>query len=713
MNPRPRRPGLVLALCAAAWLWPWPAGAAEATLYRDTWGVPHVYADSREAAAYAHGYAQAEDRLEDLLRSYLLALGRAASVFGPDALETDVIARTARHEQIARERYPELNAETRGVVEAFVAGVRDYMRAHPAEVPSWGAPPEPHHVVALYRGFAWVWPWGQARGDLKRIGSQIDDGRGSNQWVVGTSRSAEGAPIALIDPHLAWEPQNRFYEAHVHGGDLNFYGFSIIGTPVMAMGHTDVLSFGLTTGGPDCADVYEERIHPEDPLRYEYDGEWRAIEVEETEIAVKLPQGVRRDRVRIERTHHGPIVERRGRRAWAVRTGYDREIGIVEQWLNMVRARNLGEFLNALRANQSLPQNMMYADVYGNTYYVRAGRVPRRPHGFAWDRPVAGWTSETEWLGLHALADLVQMVNPPGGFMQNCNVSPGAIMPASPLTADRYPQVVYNERTDRSNGRGRRALALLDGTPSLTLADALRFAVDTYSESVGPWQRALRAAREARGELEPPLDAAADLLLGWDGHVTAENRAAVLFDEWTNVCRSDDSGVPGKRIAAGEPLDAEQAAALLAALDGAVATVRAKHARIDVAWGSLHRLRRGHRSWPIGGAREDFGTLRSVRFTDPDELGVSYANGGQICTTVVVLREGNVISFSATPFGQSDQAGSKHYADQAEQLFSRGLLKPTWYPRDELLEHVESKRTLTYPAPPPAPALAGGARSTR
>ena len=76
----------------------------------------------------------------------------------------------------------------------------------------------------------------------------------------------------------------RTLEAHVHGGDLDFYGFSIIGTPVMALGHTDVLSLALTTGGPDCADVYEERIHPEDPLKYEYDGRWRAVEVEETSI---------------------------------------------------------------------------------------------------------------------------------------------------------------------------------------------------------------------------------------------------------------------------------------------------------------------------------------------------------------------------------------------------------------------------------------------
>ena len=41
-------------------------------------------------------------------------------------------------------------------------------------------------------------------------------------------------------------------------------------------------------------------------------------------------------------------------------------------------------------------ENTFYADVYGNTYYVRAGRVPIRPSGRDWKRPVPGWTSETD-----------------------------------------------------------------------------------------------------------------------------------------------------------------------------------------------------------------------------------------------------------------------------------------------------------------------------
>ncbi len=61
---------------------------------------------------------------------------------------------------------------------------------------------------------------------------------------------------------------------------------------------------------------------------------------------------------------------------------------------------------------------------------------------------------------------------------------------------------------------------------------------------------------------------------------------------------------------------------------------------------------------------------------------------------VVVLREGGVVSYSATPFGQSSDPASSHYTDQGERLFAVGKLKPTWYRKKELLEHVESERTL-------------------
>jgi acyl-homoserine lactone acylase PvdQ len=512
---------------------------------------------------------------------------------------------------------------------------------------------------------------------------------------VAAPRTAGGASIALIDPHLSWEPQNRFYEARVRGGALSFYGFSVIGTPLMALGHTDVYSLALTTGGPDCADVYEEKIHPDDPLRYEYDGEWRPIEVEEARIVVRAGDSTRIENLRIERTHHGPIVERRGDRAFAVRTGYDREIGIGEQWLRMLAARDLDAFVEALRANQSLPQNVLYADVAGDVYYLRAGRVPRRPAGYAWSAPVPGWTPDTEWLGVHPLEDLVQIRNPEAGYLQNCNVSPDVMMPDSPLTPDRYPDVIYNSPPERLNSRGRRALALLAASPALTVQDARRIANDTYAVESEAWLAVLRAAAAAQPEASPDLRAPIRLLLGWNGHVDTGSRAATLFRFWMRAALDGGSGVPPAKIREGEPLAAEERASLLRALASAADALSEMHGGFRVPWGRLHRIGRGERSWPVAGCRADgISTLRSVRYDGPDDRGVFHASGGQICPTVVVLDRAGIRSYTAAPLGQSGDLDSPHYDDQARKLFSRGKLRPTEYSRSGPPRHVTSKRTL-------------------
>jgi len=85
---------LVLALVALACC---AASADKVTIYRDVWGVPHIYGDSETAAAYGYGYAQAQDRLEQILRNCRQAEGTSAEVDGPSALASDRIARVVGH----------------------------------------------------------------------------------------------------------------------------------------------------------------------------------------------------------------------------------------------------------------------------------------------------------------------------------------------------------------------------------------------------------------------------------------------------------------------------------------------------------------------------------------------------------------------------------------------------------------------------------------
>src|SRR5262249_18610666 len=56
--------------------------ASRAVIRRDKYGVPHILAETEEAAAFAHGYVTAEDHGAELARLFLRARGALASVFG-------------------------------------------------------------------------------------------------------------------------------------------------------------------------------------------------------------------------------------------------------------------------------------------------------------------------------------------------------------------------------------------------------------------------------------------------------------------------------------------------------------------------------------------------------------------------------------------------------------------------------------------------------
>src|SRR4051794_1416428 len=91
--------GLVVILAGTASGAP-PRDPSATTVYRDEFGIPHVYAPTLEDAAYGIGYAQAEDRLEELLKNYRRAAGTMAEVFGPAFYADDLAQRIWRHEEI-------------------------------------------------------------------------------------------------------------------------------------------------------------------------------------------------------------------------------------------------------------------------------------------------------------------------------------------------------------------------------------------------------------------------------------------------------------------------------------------------------------------------------------------------------------------------------------------------------------------------------------
>lgn len=673
---------LLLAVCGAA-------QAGEVTLQRDLWGVPHLFAATLPDAAYGLGYAQAEDRLEQLCTNYRLALGRMAEVAGPDYVEHDWQQRLAGHEEVCRRRYPTLSADVRAVCEAYTAGVRAFVAAHPERRTETFLEPEPWMIPALGRLIIFGWPMGEA---MTELGRRTADQPFSNQWAVRPERTADGGAFLLTDPHIPWDGPFRFYEFRLHAGGVDASGFGPLGAPMIGLGHNAYLGWACTTGGPDTTDVYVERLDPENPHRYRYDAEWRNLSSQQITIKVRGAAAVTRP---IERSHHGPIVLREPGKAYAVACPYFDQIGAVEQLFRMMTSRNLAEFNRALALCQLMPQNVMMADVEGNIQYVRTGRVPIRPPGFDFSRPVPGNTSRSEWLGIHPAGDLIQVLNPPTGYLQNCNIAPDTMATGLQFDVQAYPGYLFNDTPGRTTSRGRRAVELLDANPHLTLDQAKALVFDTHADQCEPWLAAVRQAAAAIDLDEAFGDGAAALrstvagLAAWDGFMSQDSMPATWYRGLRLFAQQEKLRVTG------QPLDAQAQRRLLRCLANCLKALHDKFGTIDVTYGQVLRLRRGDRSWPLSGGESGGGqTLRAISAGMED--GVWSGHGGQNWVQLIQFKPGAVRSWTVTPYGQSDDPQSPHFTDQAEQLFSPGKLKPTWFQPAELEGHIESTETLTY-----------------
>lgn len=690
------------------------ADAGRTVVYRDTWGVPHIYAPTVEAGMYAMGWAQAEDRPEELLKNFLRAMGESACFDGPKAIQSDMVSHMWDHYGTSKRYFDRNRPQIRGQIRAYVRGINDFYAAHPADIPSWWGKREvdEYMVVAFARLFLYAWSTGQAFGDLQAGGIRPgfdQESRGSNQWAVSPGRSAEGAAILCIDPHLSWWGPSRFWEFRIHAGELHGSGVTLPGVPSIGLGHNANVAWAMTTGGPDTADIYELKLKEDDATRYLYDGQWRELSRREVSIEVK---GTGPRKITIWSSHHGPVVAMREGKAYAARIAYTDEVQISEAWHEFNMARDYRGAVKAMSTLQLFPQNVMVADTSGNIYYQRTGRVPRRPSGYDWSRPVDGSTSATEWKGLHPASDHLQVLNPPQGYMQNCNIPPDVMMVDSPFSPDKTLGYIYGSSGVHTNQRGARAVELLHTDSSVTIEEALDYAVDVHPYGVERWLEVLKQADAGFGEFHrsnPDYATGIKDLRSWDCELRRDSTAALKYYYWRRQIVEDhgDEAVSeaAGRIdyypaALGKPapevdLSEDELAAAADSLALAMAKLKSDHGSLNATYGDTFRVGRDDVSWPLGGGGgQGLTTLRNISFGSQRDDHTRWGHGGQTSTQVIVLSK-PIRSWTYVPIGQSDRSSSTHYRDQAEKLFSVRKLKPTWWLTEDLAEHIESRTVLS------------------
>lgn len=96
--------------------------ARKLTIKRDTYGVPHVYANDTRGLFHGYGYVVAEDRLYQMEMARRAVLGSVAEVMGPAYLALDKGSRSTFDPASIRAQMAKLSADDQAIFDGYAAG---------------------------------------------------------------------------------------------------------------------------------------------------------------------------------------------------------------------------------------------------------------------------------------------------------------------------------------------------------------------------------------------------------------------------------------------------------------------------------------------------------------------------------------------------------------------------------------------------------------
>lgn len=690
MLKKPILASLTVALLAACST---PQPAARTEILWDRYGVPHIFAPDAESLYHAFGWAQMRAHGNLVLRLYGEARGRAAEYWGADNLDGDRWVRQMGVPARARQWYAALTPDERRHIDAFVAGVNQYARDHAdriADEVEVVLPVEGADILAhSQRVFQFEFIAGRAgiEGAADRWAKA--DG-GSNAWAIGPKRSASGRAMLVANPHLPWSVFFTWFEAQLTSPEVNAYGATLVGMPLLGIAFNDRLGWTHTVNTLDGLDLYELTLAGGG---YRYDGGVRPFDTEEQIIKIKNGNGaLGEEKLLVKRSLQGPIVSERGGKALALRVASLDLPHVVGQYWDMMRATNLQEFEAAVGQLQNPLFTVMYADRDGRIMHLFGGRTPVRPAGdWKWAGIVPGDTSKTLWTSTHPYADLPRVVDPPSGWLQNANDPPWTTTFPPAIDPATYPAHMAPRGM---SFRAQRSARMLDEDDRITFDELVQYKHSTRMELADRLLDDLVPLARSKGGI---LATAAGVLERWDRSAEADSHGAVLFDRfWRELLDESATRSPfrtrwDERDPRTTPDGFADPLAATRALQAAALRLTLERRALDVAWGELFRLRRDGVDLPANGGPGDLGIFRVLNYRKDDDGRYAAAGGDSY---VAVMEFGDTVrALSLLAPGNATQPGSPHRADQL-RLFSDKRLKPVWRTRVEIEGNLEMKEQV-------------------
>jgi len=702
-----KRPlAVALALCGALAAEPVHVAGLQkqVEILRDHWGVPHIYAATVHDLFFAQGYITAEDRLFQIDLWRRIGTGKLAEVLGPSAVERDTLAREVNFHGDWNAEWAAYGPDVKAIVTAFTDGINAYIRGLKGKLPTEfqiaGYVPglwQPEDCLSRVAGLTMTGnltreithaidvarlgvehatralhlepaipleiPQGldltDITGDITRtyrelVGPvRLTTEQGSNNWVVDGTMTATGRPLLANDPHRPVQLPSLRKTVHLVGPGWDAIGAGEPALPGIALGHNEDVAFGFTIVGIDQQDLYVEAVNPANAAEYRYRGAWKPFETEQQKLVVK---GRGEDNVTLRYTVHGPVIYESAPRhkAYVLRwVGSEPGTAGYLAGLTLARARDWKEFRAAMARYKVPSENLVYADTKGNIGWQVGGLTPIRD-GWSGLLPVPGDEGRYEWKGYRNSDELPFEFNPPRHYIATANnniLPPGYTIP---LGYDGWAQPY----------RVNRIREMLTAGKKFDIDDFVRMQQDVTSSLARRFVQILQNWRPEPGTRAAQV---ADEMRRWDGAVTADSRAALIYEVWMTrlpeAIGNQSTGADVESLL--RALETQpNPEAMQKSLDAALDQIAQRLGRDETAWqwGKLHQLLLAH---PLGKPEYQLGPVPRPG----DSNTVNATSGANFRQTNgaswrEVLDVGNWDRSVMTNVpGESGDPASKHYSD--------------------------------------------------
>jgi acyl-homoserine-lactone acylase len=723
------------------------SGRYSAVIRRTEYGIPHILADDYGSLGYGYGYAFAQDNLCVMADRVVTLRGERSKYFGPAALsddslgpqttnlDSDIYYRGIRNSGImqlllARPAPLGPTPQARQLVDGYVAGYNRYLRdtgvAHLPDPTCRGKPwVTPITALDVWAGLydldtlegsmayrtaiaSATPPTSKTRsGPAVPAARAFASGIGSNGWALGRAVTRHHDGMLLANPHLPWTGDARLYEVQLTiPGELNEFGASLYGTPVIEIGHTEHLAWTATASHAQHYTLYRLTLVPRHPTSYLVNSHAVPMTRQTVTVTVRGTGGKLSTVTKtLYRSRYGPVLAT----GWTMATAYAiRDAGAdnlrsVNEWLAMGRSQDIAQLRAAQDTYQGLPWMYTLAtDTSGTVYFTDSSTVPhvtspedRRcragtsPPGSGiiilnGSTTACGWGSDPDSVepGIFGPSHDPKLTRT--DYVANSNNSPRLANPQAPITG--YPPV-FDTRTELEL-RPRLSLNMiaqrLAGTDGLgppgftlpTLQDTM-LGQRNYSADLG------RTAVVAMCHAHPVLTAtdgkkinvraACAVLAAWDGQASLDSRGEVLWRQAYSGLNYAPSSWWREPFSPAHPLTTPRGLntsnpAVQHALADAVQYLQAHHIPPGIPLGSTQH----YAAIPLPGCTEGegcFNRVEGVILRGSNGVNVDVNLGSSFIMATELTPRGPRTRTILT-YSESANPDSPHYSDQTI-LFSR------------------------------------------